>query len=496
MRLAIIFALLAAPCYGQGVVQLEAGASNFIGNGGGAVLYGKNGETHLSAGVINGRFVYSASEEFAFHGWDVTAGDSQFTVTGGQFSLNTPIRGVSLVRKNIACKQVKKEGPIGYVGQRCHPDQLSIFVGAVGELYSSPYFFGINRTHLGAGFGYKRELTRHISVGTIQAIAGSKRTSLEEAGYKTNHFELHGQAGWLENNPEISGSASASWNHFGVNAGRSTYIFNVQPVGPALPASQVTVNNLGVYAGWSRFSGSASFFQSNLNTGQSYSVGTRFSFLQIQAGDYVSGRVSSKLLTFTEHTLHWSLSQYLTRSNGTTNFNFGGGYQSNRFNVQAGYSVLYFPALRQPFQKVLSISVGFRFRSASFSTGTVVQPNGKNQWAVSGDDYLQTKLTMPSVGDGPAVRMLVQNGHGGKFTMQGLVVDERGEPVEGAAVTVSNDVVYTGTLGTFSIRQKKNTATVIVNPDSFMSGDWEVVTVPAVIRAGELVKIIVRRRDR
>jgi hypothetical protein len=190
-----------------------------------------------------------------------------------------------------------------------------------------------------------------------------------------------------------------------------------------------------------RFSGSTSFFQSNLNNGQLYGVGTRFSFLQIQAGDYVSGRQSSRLLTFTEHTMHWSLPLYLTRSNGTTNFNFGGGYQSNRFKVQAGYSVLYFPALRQPFQKILSISVGFRFHSAAFSTGTVIQPNGKNQWAVSGDDYLQTKLAMPSAGDGPAVRMLVQNGHGGKFQMQGLVVDEHGEPVEGAAITVGNDIV-------------------------------------------------------
>jgi len=61
-----------------GVVQVSGGASNFIGNGGSVVLYGPNGETHFSGGVINNRFVYNAAEDFMLGNWEVDIGDTQF----------------------------------------------------------------------------------------------------------------------------------------------------------------------------------------------------------------------------------------------------------------------------------------------------------------------------------------------------------------------------------------------------------------------------------
>src|SRR5216684_2190345 len=96
VRLVLILALLTTPCFGQGVVQLSGGASNFIGNGGSVVLYGPNGETHFSAGVIGGHFAYNAAENFMLRNWEVGVGDNQFTVTGGQISLVAPVRGISL----------------------------------------------------------------------------------------------------------------------------------------------------------------------------------------------------------------------------------------------------------------------------------------------------------------------------------------------------------------------------------------------------------------
>src|SRR5207302_5628963 len=141
MRLALIFALLTTPCFGQGVVQLQGGASNFIGNGGGFVVYGPNGETHFSAGVINHHFAYSTAENFMFRDWEVDVGDNQFAISGGQMSLNTPIRGISLTRKRpFACHdEVQKEAgrslsAVGYLGKRCLGDQLYIFAGAVGQV--------------------------------------------------------------------------------------------------------------------------------------------------------------------------------------------------------------------------------------------------------------------------------------------------------------------------------------------------------------------------
>jgi hypothetical protein len=502
--LTLALLLFGTPSFAQSVAQVSGGASNYIGNGGSVVLYGPNGETHFSAGVINGHFTYNAAENFMLREWEVGVGDDQFAITSGQMSLNAPVRGISLTRKRpYACHDdvrtpatAGRVGLVGYVGQRCRGDELRVFAGAVGQAFSSPFFFGIQKTHVGAGFGYKRELTRHLTVGTIQAVA-ARRTSLEEADYKRGHFEIHGQGGWLENNLQLNGSASASWLHFGAVAGRSTYIFSKQlvQIGPVLP-DRVTVNNFGVYGGYSRFSGSASRFQSNLNTGKSFSVGTRFGFLQVQASNYISGKASSKLLTFTEHSLHWSLSQYITRSSGTTNFNFGVGYSSNRLNFQAGYSVLYFPALSQPFQKVLSITVGFRLRGVSINTGTIVQPNGRNQWVVGGDDYLQTRMRVPSMPGATShdMRWLPSTGHGGKYTVEGTVVDDKGAPVEGAGIVVGNDTVFTDSCGHFSIREKHKDSSIVVNSDNFMTGEWDVVSAPPSAHTGEPAKIVVRRK--
>src|SRR5712692_4847265 len=122
MRAVLIFVLCAAPCFGQGVVQLQGGGSSFEGNGGGITLFGRNSETHFSAGVLNGRFAYGASEEFEFHGWDVTGGDKQFALTSGQMYLSTPVRGVSAFRRRpFACKDIVKTTGrlLGYLGQHC-----------------------------------------------------------------------------------------------------------------------------------------------------------------------------------------------------------------------------------------------------------------------------------------------------------------------------------------------------------------------------------------
>jgi hypothetical protein len=244
-----------------------------------------------------------------------------------------------------------------------------------------------------------------------------------------------------------------------------------------------------------RFFLSASLFQSNLNTGKSVNLGARFGFIQIQASDYISGKTSSKLLTVTEHSLHWSLSQYVARSNGTWNCNLGASFQSNRLNVQAGYSVLYFPALPQPFQKVLSISVGFRLRGVSINTGTIVQPNGRNQWVVGGDDYLQTRMRVPSMPGATSqdARSLPTFGHGGKYIIRGQVVDTTGAPVEGACVVIGkNDLVFTDSAGRFSISEKHKKNSIRVGADQFMAGAWKIVSAPA-MTAGEPVVITVAR---
>jgi hypothetical protein len=495
MRFISILVLLLLPgnLHGQ-TVELQGGVSDFLGNGGGVVIYGPNSETRFSAGVLNGRFAYGTSTEFEMHKWDVIVGDRQFALTGGQMYLSVPVRGISVSRtRPFSCEDiVRSTGTlVGYLGKKCKGDQLQIFTGAVGDVYSSPFFFGIQRSHRGVGIGYKRELTRNFAVGTIQAIAGAKRTSLEEADYQLKHCEIRGQAGWLQNNLQISGNLSASWSHFGAMVSRSTYFFS------QIANQQVTVNNFSAYGSYSRFNVSASLFQSNINTGESFNLGTHFNWFQVQISDYNSGKTSSQLLTTNERIgLHWSLAQYVTRSNGTANFNFGGGYQSNRLSAQLGYNVLYFPALKNPFQKVLSVTLGVRIRAVSINTGNIILPNGKSEWMVSGDGYQQTRLRVPSIGTGETNRgrMTAQYGHGGKYCFQLFVVDADGNPVEGASLVVGKDSIFTDSQGHASTRQKHKTMPMRVDVDNFMlPGSYTVVSAPTTATAGVPIQIVVSK---
>lgn len=480
-------------------VEINGGGSNFLGSGGGITLFGPNSETHLMAGILNDSVVYAADTEFELHKWDITVGDQQFFLTTGQLALTTPVRGMSFRReRGFSCKPKTQKNVAGYQGQNCFGDQIRLFVGAAGDTFSSPYFYSIRHAHAAAGLSYKRELTRRFTVGTIQAVTGQRKTSLEDLDYKLGRFEIRGQGGWLLSNPQFGGDLNFTTRHLGLDANRSTYIFNVSCSGcPPLIAPRVTTNSFSGYGGYGWFNASASLFDSSINRGEAFNTGAHFGWLQVQASDYKSGKLSSQLLTLTERAgLHLSLSEYITRSRDTWNYNFGLSYTSNRFNFQVGYSVLYFPLLRDPFQRVLNLQIGFRIKSASINAATAAQPNGRNQWAVGADDYQQTRLHLPAIGTGEeSFRSLPQYGRGGKYCMAGVVLDTDAKPVEGAAIVIGRDTVYTNSQGMFSSRQKHKTNPIRVDLDNFMlPGTWEVVSAPSTGTAGEHVTITLKKK--
>lgn len=105
---------------------------------------------------------------------------------------------------------------------------------------------------------------------------------------------------------------------------------------------------------------------------------------------------------------------------------------------------------------------------------------------VYGSDYIQTGLQMSSGGSGATVK-----GH----EVKGRVVDERGAPVEGAAVRVGKALVFTDAAGYFMHRQRKSTASALaVDMEAFVaSGEWECVSCPARATPGDEIKIVVKR---
>ena len=119
---------------------------------------------------------------------------------------------------------------------------------------------------------------------------------------------------------------------------------------------------------------------------------------------------------------------------------------------------------------------------------TVTTPLGQKLYSVYGSDYAQLGSWSP----GSTVRAPSS----GKFEFVGKVVDEHGEPVEGAAVQIGKVIAYSNSEGVFSVRAKKATPQPIaVLPAVFaVPGDWIAVNSPETATPGTRVAITVQRK--
>jgi len=510
MRLLLIAAFLCSTvASAQTIAEVNGGASNYFGSGAGVTLYGAGGETRFSGGLLNGRFHYSASQRVELHGWDLDVGDTQFFVSAGTMALTAPVRGLAVIKH----------------GKR---SEFHAFTGAIGDVFSSPYFFGIEHAKVGGGLSYKREIAKGFTLGTIQAVDVKHKTSLGEFEWKPScqigapnpplagagafrncwwqHVDLRGQAGILQNQAQAGGTANLAFNHLGATASRAFYVFAPQPSTQPVPTSsnglpqRVTVDSGALFGGVSILTGNASVFRSALSSGKTYGAGLRLGSVQVQASQFTSrsktNRQSGLMLTTTERLgLHLSTTQYASHSNGTWSYNAGMSWSSNRFSIQIGQSLLYYPLLQHPFQRTLNVNLTIRIRSGSVSVGTVALPSGKLQWNVGGTAYQPVPVNLPAI---PGVasadrRMLPSAGHGGKHLVEVFVHEPDGTAVEGAAILIGNDLLYTNSQGRISSRQRKAVNRIMIDVSQFLSGEWSVVSAPGA-SDGKVVEIVVKHR--
>lgn len=122
------------------------------------------------------------------------------------------------------------------------------------------------------------------------------------------------------------------------------------------------------------------------------------------------------------------------------------------------------------------------------NVGSRVDPSGKIRFGVDRGTFLGSGLGGPS--------RTVTNQNTGKYRIEGTVVDEKGQPVSGAAMRIGKDLVFSDATGAFFLRVKNERAVALaVVPLEFTApGVWATVTAPENIIPGEPVKIVVRRR--
>lgn len=161
----------------------------------------------------------------------------------------------------------------------------------------------------------------------------------------------------------------------------------------------------------------------------------------------------------------------------------------------ADYQIVHQPLKPfSPFRSALNLTARLQLGQYSTSVGTYVQPDGSIDYSASGSTFLY----MGSFGGAQPQQV---GGRMARYVVRGRVRDEAGNPVEGAAVDIGGQVVFTNSRGEFFHRVgRPGRSSVAVLPGEFLlPGQWEVVSAPADAAAGSEtaagIEIILRHPD-
>ena len=195
-----------------------------------------------------------------------------------------------------------------------------------------------------------------------------------------------------------------------------------------------------------------------------------------------STAINSLLTTLSENlSPRFSLNQSVSVSKGTTNCLYGGSIESDAISLSASYESFYVPTLPQkPFENALLLDINVHlFGRARVHAQTFVGPTGRLLYTT--DAYAVASRDAPDHSSVAQPRSL------GNSELRGQVVDESAIPVEGAALMIDQNQIYTDSEGRFFLREHKPQAhKLTVSVDQFLGGgDWSVVAAPSVIRSSD-----------
>ena len=465
MRILILVTILATPLHGQ-IFKFDAGSSTLFGASAAQVTaFFPNNTASVSAGDYAGHFLFGASEEFQFHGWQIDAGDRQISLMAGNEGLFASFVGTSLTRID----KVRKR-------------KISFFIGALGNMYTAPFSFGTQPHHFGSGVAFEQK-AGDFKFNSIAVTAGNQKTAIQNVEYKWKTFFIVDAAGgWLQNDPLFNGSAAIQVRGLGADLNRQTIFLN---------NIRSDLNSESLFYQFHFLDGHVSEVRGVAGTirtsGSVYGGGVRLwgNFLTFRTDYFSSKRTPSTLNTTAMETVRskWVLSESLSHGRGQTQFALGGGFHSNRFSADISHQELYYPLLSNPWQQTLAVTVSFRFRNANVNVGTLALPNGGIKWGAYGSDYAYRDQ------EGPQLQSL------GQYEIKVHIEDTAGLGVEGGAVQIGKHIYFSDSDGNILVRVAKNQALPLtVLPEKFLLASWRLVKSPDNIAPGQAIDIIVERK--
>ena len=140
----------------------------------------------------------------------------------------------------------------------------------------------------------------------------------------------------------------------------------------------------------------------------------------------------------------------VNRTQGNTNFLFGGSYTTNRLSVSVDYQTLYMPFLANPLVTGIGVTLSLKLWGGFGVNGqTFRSPDGKLRYTASANTLLTASLRPAGRNQNQAIKI------GGGYIVRGRVTDEAGVPIEGAAIHIGEKTVYSNAAGEFMLRLTK-----------------------------------------
>ncbi len=279
----------------------------------------------------------------------------------------------------------------------------------------------------------------------------------------------------------------------------------LEPLTLGGPMQQASVNQLSTDFHVKKFYFGTGLFTSNASgrgtQGTNLYAGRRIGRrLEVNTNWFESKPKSGETTTILSGTVRenfssrFSLLQLISRTAGQTTFSFGGDFTSNRLLLRADYQNVYLPFRpERPFEQALALNVALRVAGPlQLTAASNVAPDGHLRYSFGASTYLYRLGGMMSAQpDSFSIA---------KYMVQGVVKDDQGVPVEGAALHIGKEVVYTDSSGRFLSRfSKRGPFPLSVAPLEFISnGVYEVVWAPPELRAEKdeaaiEVEVLVRR---
>lgn len=283
----------------------------------------------------------------------------------------------------------------------------------------------------------------------------------------------------------------------------------VQDSADSRPVSRASGNSLFAGGRWSRFRLTAGMYHSRSqgirNLSSYLAVGREIdSWLDAELYLLQSRPDGRPVMTTPIANLRWRLSpkvglmQQVSLNDGHPTVHLGASLRTGIGEFGADYQIVHQPFQPlNPFRSTLNLTARLQLGSYSTSLGTYIQPDGSVDYAASGSTFLYLG------GFGGVQPGRVAPGSISRYVVRGMVRDEAGTPVEGAALGLGDEVAFTNSRGEFFLRVRRpQRYPLTVKLDEFLlPGRWEVVAAPEDVRADAEeravpVEIILRREVR